>query len=120
MALLDDFKARFPEIDSALADSLVPIYESVYHCYYNGNYDVVCEKEAILLIIAHLVTTDPSYAGSGSSAPSRSVSSKAVGSVSVSYDAGASGSDLTVWLNSTRYGQLFLVIASSNYGPQFA
>lgn len=119
MALLDDFKARFPEIDPALADILVPIYESVYHCYYGGNYSDACDKEAILLIMAHLVVTDPSYTGSGSAAPSKDVASKAVGSVSVSYTAGSTGSDLKSWLNSTRYGQLFLMVTSTNMGPQF-
>ncbi len=119
MALLDDFKARFPEIDETLADQLVPIYEPVYPCYYGGDYTIDCDKEAILLIVAHLVVTDPTYTGSGSSAPSRSVSSKSVGSVSVSYEAGSTGSDLTTWLKSTRYGQLFVMVTFSNTGPQF-
>jgi hypothetical protein len=119
MALLDDFKARFPEIDPALADTLVPIYEATYNCYYGGSYLIDCDKEAILLLIAHMVTTDPSYTGSGSAAPSKDVASKSVGSVSVSYSAGSTGSDLKVWLNSTRYGQLFLMITSNNMGPKF-
>lgn len=119
MALLDDFKARFTEIDATLANTLVPIYEPVYPCYYGGDYLVTCDKEAILLLMAHLIVTDPSYTGSGSSASSQAVASKSVGSVSVSYAAGSSGSDLMTWLNSTRYGQLFNMLASNNRGPQF-
>jgi hypothetical protein len=119
MALLDDFKTRFPEIDPTLADMLVPVYKVAYPCYYGGDYLVDCDKQAILLLMAHLVTTDPSYTGSGSAAPSQTVASKSVGSVSVSYVAGSTGSDLKAWLNSTRYGQLFLMIAGNNNGPQF-
>jgi len=119
MTLLVDFKARFPEIDAALADTLIPTYEPTYKCYYGGDYLVDCDKQAILLLMAHLVTTDPSYTGSGSAAPSQTVASKSVGSVSVSYVAGSTGSDLKAWLNSTRYGQLFLMIAGNNNGPQF-
>ena len=84
MTLLVDFKARFPEIDAALADTLIPTYEPTYKCYYGGDYLVDCDKQAILLLMAHLVTTDPSYTGSGSAAPSQTVASKSVGSVSVS------------------------------------
>ena len=119
MTLLVDFKARFPEINATLADTLIPTYEPTYKCYYGGDYLVDCDKQAILLLMAHLVTTDPSYTGSGSAAPSQTVASKSVGSVSVSYVAGSTGSDLKAWLNSTRYGQLFLMIAGNNNGPQF-
>lgn len=118
MEILDDFKARFPNIDSALADQLVPIYESEYPCYYGGSYDNECDKNAILLLIAHMVVTDPSY--SGDESPSRTVASQAVGSVSVSFAAGSTGSDWTSWLNSTSYGQRFLMITSKNIGPSFA
>lgn len=120
MSILDDFKARFPEIDPAKADVLVPIYENIYSCYYGGDYAVACDKEAILLLLAHLVVTDPQYTGGSGSAPSRSTQSKTVGSVSVSYDAVESGSNQTVWFNSTRYGQMFLMVTANNIGPKFA
>ncbi|AUR84238.1 head completion adaptor [Vibrio phage 1.052.A._10N.286.46.C3] len=113
MSLLDDFKARFPEIPSDKADELVPIYADIWHCYYGGSYDNACDREAILLLIAHMVVLDPGYssgAGSGgNSKPSRNESSKTVGSVSVSYEASPqTGGDLSAWLRTTRYGQLFL------------
>lgn len=119
MAILDDFKARFPEIDPLIADQLVPIYEPIYPCYYGGSYTVACDKEAILLLIAHLIVLDPSFNGSSGVAPSKAVASKSVGSVSTSYVAGETGSDLKVWLNSTRYGQMFVMVTASHSGPQF-
>ena len=119
MTLLVDFKARFPEIDTTKADILVPIYEPTYPCYYGGDYLIDCDKQAILLIMAHMVTTDPSYTGSSSAAPSKALASKSVGSVSTSFVAGVTGSDLKVWLGSTRYGQLFLMITQNNVGPKF-
>lgn len=118
MALIDDFKARFPNLDGSLVDVLVPVYENNYSCYYGGSYDNDCDKEAILLLIAHLVVTDPSYSGDESS--SRAIASQSVGSVSVSFVAGSTGSDWANWLNSTRYGQLFLMATSNNMGPSFA
>jgi hypothetical protein len=119
VTLLVDFKARFPEIDTAKADILVPIYEPTYPCYFGGDYLVDCDKQAILLLMAHLITTDPSYTGKTTAAPSKAVASKSVGSVSTSFVAGVTGNDLKVWLNSTRYGQLFLMVTSSNTGPKF-
>lgn len=117
MALLDDFITRFPEIDEATANALVPIYESLWSCYYGGSYDNECDKQAILLLMAHLVTTDPSVAGNSAS---RSESSKSVGSVSVSYDAVDSMSGTQAWLSSTRYGQMFLALTAKNIGVKFA
>ena len=116
--MLVDFKARFPTIDSDLADQLVPIYEPDLCCFYGGTYDNKCDKNAMLLLMAHLVVTDPSY--TGSDAPTKSEDSKSVGSVSVSYTAGSTGSDLTNWFNSTGYGQKFLMVTASNMGPKFA
>lgn len=118
MALLDDFLARFSNIDSAIANALVPIYESEYSCFYGGSYDNDCDKNAILFLIAHMVVTDPSY--SGNELASRSVASQTVGSVSESFVAGSTGSDYTNWLNSTAYGQRFLMLTSKNVGPTFA
>ena len=119
MAFIDDFKDRFPEIDPTLADQLVPIYEQVYPCYYGGSYTVECDKEAILLLVAHMVASDPAYSGSGSSSPTKSQASKAVGSVSVSYAQPRSQSDFNIWLTSTRYGQLYLMVISNNIGGVF-
>lgn len=118
MALLDDFKARFPNIDSALADMLVPVYEDEYPCYYGGSYENECDKKAILYLIAFFVTTDPSYTGDDS--PDKSISSQTVGSVSVSFSSGSSDSDWEDWLKSNKYGQRYLMLTSKNIGPTFA
>ena len=56
MALIDDFKARFPEIDTAIVDAKLPIYEPVIHCYYGGPY-IGCGIEITLNLIAHLIST---------------------------------------------------------------
>ena len=117
MTILADFIVRFPEIDETTANALVPVYESLYPCYYGGNYENECDKQAILLLLAHLVVTDPSQS---SSAPSRGTASKSVGSVSVSYDSMAPQSNTNAWLSSTRYGQMFLSLTSKNMGVQFA
>lgn len=117
MALLDDFIARFPEIDVGTANTMVPIYDEIWPCYYGGSYENQCDKQAILLLMAHLVATDPSVS---SAAPSRATSSKSVGSVSVSYDSVGEQSNTNAWLGSTRYGQMFLALTSKNIGPTFA
>ena len=117
MSLLDDFIARFPEIDESVANRLVPIYADMWACYYGGSYDNECDKQAILLLVAHLVTTDPSVSGS---APARSESSKSVGSVSTSKDAIETLSISNAWLMSTRYGQMFLAITAKNIGVALA
>lgn len=117
MALLDDFKVRFPEIDSATADLLVPVYEEVWPCYYGGDYNNACDKQAILFLMAHLVVTDPSV---DSDAPLRVTASVSVGSVSESYESAGDNSSTNLWFGSTRYGQMFLGITSRNIGPKFA
>jgi hypothetical protein len=108
MALIDDFKAKFPEIDTAAVDQYFPALEQTYHCYYGGNVDVPCEKEAVLWLIAHLITLDSQ--GATTSAPTRNTSSRSVGSVSVSYETDTSGRRDAGWYNTTRYGQRFLML----------
>lgn len=116
MSMLDDFIARFHEIDVDTANTLVPIYEEIWPCYYGGSYENKCDKQAILLLMAHLVITDPSVS---SSASSRAASSKSVGSVSVSYDSLEAQSNTNAWLGSTRYGQMYLALIKKNAGVRF-
>lgn len=118
MALIDDFIAKFPEIDSSLATTIVPLYENSWECYYGGSYDNDCDREAILLLMAHFVTTDPSYSA-GNMGPSKDVSSQSVGSVSVTYRGAGDSSDFSSWIQSTRYGQLFWMKVMHHSGPQF-
>lgn len=115
MALINDFKTRFPEIAGSVVDQYLPILEPVWPCYYGRPYEG-CNKEAILNLIAHLMTmeTNPS------SASARETASKSVGSVSVSYVASRSTSELADFFGFTKYGQRFLLLTSKFRGPKFA
>jgi len=113
MALIDDFKARFPEFEISVIDKYIPILEPVYPFYYSLNYSDTT-KESTLQLLAHLLAIETE---SMKSDPKRIISSKSVGSVSVSYEASSQGGgELTQWLRSTKYGQRFLLLTSSRYG----
>jgi len=108
VALIDDFKARFPEFSTAQVDQYLPILEPVWPCYFNRPY-LACNQEAILNLVAHLMAGE--IAAASSSAVDQQVASQSVGSVSVSYVQGQqTGGDLTQWLKTTRYGQRFLLL----------
>lgn len=101
MTIQTDFEARFP---------LIPWVEEVASTwvYYTCLQYVDPNKEAILNLIAHLLTL-ASTPGTGST---RNVASKTVGSVSVSYEASASqSSNLASWYNTTRYGQTYWLLS---------
>ncbi len=112
MALIDDFKARFPEFTDAVVDQYLPILENVWTCYFNKPY-TGCNQEAILNLIAHLLTLEVRT----SAAPAQTVASKSVGSVSTSYaTSGQSGGALFDTFSSTKYGQRFLYLINSMSG----
>lgn len=114
MALIDDFKARFPEFSDAVVDLYIPILEPVYPAYYELAY-VAATQEATLNLLAHLITMETA-AGSSSSS-TQAVASKSVGSVSISYVASTySGGELYDFYRGTKYGQRFLMITASRYG----
>lgn len=115
MAKIDDFKARFPNFDTSVVDSLFPVIQDLAICYYGGSYDESpCEKEIILNLYAHLLTLE----NNATSETVRNQTSKSVGNVSVSFEAstevGTRG-----WFNTTRYGQQFLYLTSRNAGAIF-
>lgn len=113
MAIIDDFKARFPEFEASDVNTYIPILEPVYPSYYAVEYSD-SSKEATLQLLAHLLSIETK---STKADPSRSISSKSVGSVSVSYDAPTSkGGDLSDRLRTTKYGQRFLLLTASRYG----
>ena len=115
MARIDDFKLRFPSFDIAVVDSLFPIIEPQTACYYNGDYDILCDKEIMMQLWAHLMSIE-----NGSSDKSvRNQASKSVGSVSVSYEASQTEMGRMGFFNTTRYGQQFLFLISSNQGAVF-
>lgn len=112
MAILDDFKARFPEFDAATADQYVPILEDVWPCYYGGNYED-CGKEIVLNLLAHLITQETS----GDSGQLQAVQSQSVGDVSVSYAPGtASGGHRYDHFRATKYGARYLMLTQHRRG----
>ena len=115
MALIDDFKCRFPEFEVADADLYIPILEPVWPCYYGGSYEG-CGVEIILNLLAHLLVGEISE-GSDSERASSSIS---VGNVSESFEAlSASTSDRLDWLRSTKYGQRYIMLTKSRRGGCF-
>lgn len=111
MALIDDFKARFPEFDTAVVDAKFPFVAAEWGCYNGREYGVdECDDAAILMLCAHLMSLEVSAGNSsGAGTPSRSQQSKSVGSVSVSYDQqtqkGGANFD---FFRTTIYGQRYL------------
>ena len=116
MALIDDFKTRFPEFDTATVDQYLPILEPLWPCYWGGNYTEACGQEIVLNLIGHLLVVETS-AGSGNV---KSAQSKSVGSVSVSYSQSvAPSSERKSWLNTTKYGMRYLLLTSRSAGGVF-
>lgn len=105
MSLIDDFKTRFPGFDTAAVDAAWPGIEPAYLCYYGMEYDgeAGCNTEIILNLCAHLFVVQ---SGNGN-APVQAVSSKAVGSVSTSYQVGETSNQRAFFMSS-KYGQMFL------------
>lgn len=115
MALIDDFKARFPEFTEAQSDTYIPILEPVWPCYYGGEYEG-CGVEIVLNLVAHLLVAEISK-GSGAV---KSIQSQSVGNLSVTYSAGfASSGPRDDWLRSTKYGQRYLMLTRSRQGGVF-
>lgn len=110
--MIDDFKARFPEIDPELVDQQMPILESVWPCYYKGSY-TKCNKEIILNLIAHLMVIS-TRKGSGFSTAEHS---RSVDGVSVTRATRARANANTDFFNGTRYGEMFLFLTASR-GPR--
>lgn len=114
MALIDDFKARFPEFDTAVVDQYLPILEDVWPCYYGQAY-TACNKEIVLNLVAHLLVMQQAP-GAG---PVKEESRRSVGSVSVSYEARANTSNLSDFFGSTKYGQMYLLLTSTRRRAYF-
>ncbi len=115
MALIDDFKARFPQFNTDTVDTLWSSLEASWPCYYcfeYGNND--CTDEAILNLIAHLFVIEK--ASLTSNGPDKDISSQSVGNVSVTYSAGSGDSRNTQFFNTTIYGQKFLMLIKNRMG----
>lgn len=109
MALIDDFKARFPEFDTATVDQYIPILEDVYPCYYGGAYEG-CGVEIVLNLLGHLLSVETQQ-GAGSP---KFTQSKSVGNVSISYSEGyVPTSQRDAWLRTTKYGTRYLMLTGN-------
>lgn len=116
MAFIDDFKLRFPDIDTITVDKYFPLNETSYNYYYNVNYgDDLRTDEAILFLMAHLITTE----SSAGSSPIKDTQSKSVDGVSVAYTPIATTSGQDQFFMSTKYGQKFLQLTQFGYGGRF-
>lgn len=112
MTLIADFKARFPEFDTTVVDTYIPILEPVYPSYYALEY-VASTKEATLNLLAHLLTMEISAGYDMRQA----IASKSVGSVSVSYAAATyTGGELYDFMRGSKYGQRFMILTARRYG----
>lgn len=114
MALIDDFKARFPEFSATSVDMYLPAISSLWQCYYpRGDYSHPCDREAILNLLAHMFVGEIN----ADSSSARTISSQSVGSVSVGYEANSSSSSrLAESYLSTKYGQRFLMLINGRHG----
>lgn len=114
MALLDDFKARFPEFDEGQVDRYLPILEPVWPSYYGREYEG--NEEIVLNLVAHLLVAETT----SGPAPAKNVASQSVESVSVSYVAPASSpSRQQDFFSTTKYGARFLQLIAPLRGGVF-
>ena len=116
MALIDDLKARFTNLDDTSVDSYLPLYENNYKCYYNVEYGSNdCDDEIILNMLAHLVQVNVDQSDSEAI---KQVGSESVGSVSTSYVVAPLDNSDKFW-TSTFYGQTYKMLLSKNAGAYF-
>jgi hypothetical protein len=118
VALINDFRQRFPEFSQTDIDLYVPILSGVWQCYYGGEYDEddACSKEIVLNLVAHMLVSELS-AGSGNL---KSLQSKSVGSVSASYAPGLTvDSERKAWFSTTKYGLRYLLLTRPRQGGVF-
>lgn len=108
MAIIDDFKQRFPNFPEADVDTYMPVVSEMWSCYWPQPYKA-CNKEVILNLIAHLIIVEKSPGTSSI----RSQSSRSVGDVSVSFSGVAKQDSLTDFFSFSKYGQRFLFLTAS-------
>lgn len=115
MAVIDDFKVRFPEFDESKVDITLPGLVDVYPAYWGGEYDSITDKEIVLNLLAHLLVVQ-TLQGTGNP---KSIQSRSVGSVSTSYEGYAATSERMAWFGTTKYGKQFLLLTGQRRGAVF-
>jgi hypothetical protein len=123
MAMIDDFKAMFPEFSSSVVDQYWDSVSEFWCCYYGGSYGNKCDRGAILYLLAHLLQLrimQVTSAGAEGADPDtgRGVASRSAGSVSESYfqTANDSAGRSSSFFATTAYGRQYLMLTSKNNG----
>lgn len=123
MAVVDDFKARYPELvtqyTSDVVDDRIPILLTDVPLYFNRPYETEKNRPIILTLLAHLLVLDQSTGAAGGSAGGGVVMSRAAGSVSVSFAAKNDKSKLWDFFGGTKYGQAFIQMTSNIIGARW-
>lgn len=114
MALIDDFRSRFPEFTVSQVDTYLPSLEDIWGCYYGGDYELDCDKEIILNLLAHLLVGEINT----SSVPTQVESSRSVGSVSQSFFNGNIDGGNAFFMT-TKYGRRYWMLTMKNIGGRF-
>ena len=122
MSLNSDFEAEFPELLPLDND----IYNNAVNKYplFDGRvYDETVDNKdniIILYLIAHLYYSK--LRNSGSPNPqevAKDISSKSVGSVSVTYNTPQNTTNRQAYFMTTSYGQQYLIMTYNNFGAVF-
>jgi len=109
-AIIADFATRFPAFNAQTRDTFLPVVCEIYKNYYCFEY-TDDTKEAILQLLAHLITVESST----STQPGLIKTGQSAGSVSVSFAEGQV-SKLAQFYNTSKYGQQFWQIISQSGG----
>jgi len=113
MAIIDDFKTRFPEFETSDVDTYLPTQILLWEYFWGGDYEAA-GVETVLNLLAHLLTQEIT-ADNGAL---KDETSKSVGSVSASYGL-ATKSERALWYRSTKYGMKFLLLTMHYHGGYF-
>jgi len=116
VAIIDDFKLRFPppEFSTADVDLKLPALIATYTCYYNAPFITDCDKEIILQLLAHLLFRELLV----TQQPIQAESSHSAGNVSESFNSPMAG-NLIYFFNTSKYGQIFVILTSKRIGGVF-
>lgn len=116
MALDADFKERFPQFDEATVDSVFPFLAKDYLFYYNVAYVADSPTApAVLMLLAHLFVVETS----ASDGQANQLSSTGVRSVNGTFHLTERTTNKRSFLNSTKYGQRFLLMTEKRQGAMF-
>ena len=116
MAIIDDFKTRFPEFQTSDVDTYLPALINVYKFYYDRNYECARHIEIILQLLAHLLVDTLN----GSTTPMREEQQKTVGNVSATYNGSVPHKSASrLWFSATKYGMHYIALTAHDHGGLF-